>query len=49
MVDVLGLGRVLVDRDGRWPRLRSRAPMWRRRAAAAEVPLDQAMPDLDVA
>ncbi len=48
MVDVLEHGRVLVDRDGRWSRLRSHAASWRRRAAAAEVPLDQAMPDLDL-
>ena len=46
MVDVLEHGRVLVDRDGRWSRLRSSASRWRRRAAAAELPLDQAMPDL---
>jgi predicted nucleotidyltransferase len=48
MVDVLEHGRVLVDRDGRWARVRSRAGMWRRRAAAAHVALDQAMPDLDL-
>jgi predicted nucleotidyltransferase len=48
MVDVLEHGRVLVDREGRWPRLRTRAAAWRRRAAAAETPLDQAMPDLDL-
>jgi predicted nucleotidyltransferase len=48
MVDVLEHGRVLVDRDDRWPRLSSRTAMWRRRAAAAEVPLDQAMPELDL-
>ena len=48
MVDVLEHGRVLVDRDGRWSRLRSNAWRWRRRAAAAETPLDQAMPDLDL-
>jgi predicted nucleotidyltransferase len=48
MVDVLEHGRVLVDRDGRWPRFSPRAAMWRRRAAAAEMPLDQAMPDLDL-
>jgi uncharacterized protein len=48
IVDVLEHGRVLVDRDGRWSRLRSHAASWRRRAAAAEAPLDQAMPDLDL-
>jgi predicted nucleotidyltransferase len=48
MVDVLEHGRVLVDRDNIWPRLSSRTAMWRRRAAAAEVPLDQAMPELDL-
>jgi predicted nucleotidyltransferase len=48
MVDVLEHGRVLVDREGLWSRLHSRTATWRRRAAAAEVPLDQAMPDLDL-
>jgi len=46
MADALDQGRVLVDRDGRWPALKASEPRWRRRAAAAEVPLEQAMPDL---
>jgi predicted nucleotidyltransferase len=48
MADVLESGRVLVDRDGRWPQLRSEADASRSRAAAAEVPLENAMPDLDL-
>lgn len=46
MADALEQARVLVDRDGRWPALKARESTWRRRAAAAEVPLEQAMPDL---
>jgi uncharacterized protein len=48
MVDVLEGGRVLVDREGRWSQLRSRAAAWQRRARAEEIPLDQATPDLDI-
>ena len=48
MVDALEHGRVLVDRDGRWPALQAREATWRRRAASSDVPLEQAMPDLDV-
>ena len=48
MVDVIEHGRVLVDRDVRWRQLTSRAAMWRRRARATELPLDQAMPELDL-
>jgi hypothetical protein len=43
---LLEQGRVLVDRDRRWPRLKASESTWRRRAAAAEVPLEQAMLDL---
>jgi predicted nucleotidyltransferase len=46
MADALEQGRVLVDRDVRWPKLKAREATWRRRAAAADVPLDQAVPDL---
>ncbi len=48
MADALEHGRVLVDRDGGWPQLKSRESMWRRRAASSEVPLEQAIPDLDL-
>jgi predicted nucleotidyltransferase len=48
MVDALERGRVLVDRDGEWPRLRSTLPRWRRRAADAEPPLLEAMESLDI-
>jgi predicted nucleotidyltransferase len=48
MADVLEQGRVLVDRDGGWPALKSRAATWRRRADADEVPLERAMPDLQL-
>lgn len=46
MADALEQGRVIVDRDGEWPPLRSRLPLWRRRAAEAERPLLDAMQDL---
>lgn len=48
MVDVLQRGRVLIDREGRWPELQSALDAWRTRAAEAEVPLENAMPDLDL-
>jgi predicted nucleotidyltransferase len=48
MADALEVGRVLVDRDGRWPELTARVGMWRRRAKTDDVPLEQAMPDLDL-
>jgi predicted nucleotidyltransferase len=46
MLDVLAQGRVLVDRDGLWPRLRAGERRWRR-CAATEPPLEQALPDLE--
>lgn len=48
IADALEQGRVLVDRDGRWPQLKAREASWRRRAKAADVPLEQAMPDLEL-
>jgi predicted nucleotidyltransferase len=47
MSAALSEGRVLVDREARWPELKASEPRWRRRAAAGEIPLDDAMPDLD--
>jgi hypothetical protein len=47
MVEALGHGRVLVDRDDQWPRLRSKLALWRRRAAEAEPPLLDSMESLD--
>ena len=47
MADALEQGRVLVDRDNGWPKLKARAAKWRRRAEATDVPIEQAMPDLD--
>ncbi len=47
MYEALARGRVLVDRDHQWPRLRSRLAAWRRRAAEAEPPLRDAMESLD--
>lgn len=47
MADALREGRVLVDRDDRWPALRASEETWLRRAATTELPLEQAMPDLD--
>lgn len=46
MADALEQGRVLVDRDARWPQLKAREATWRRRAQASDVPLEQAMPEL---
>lgn len=48
MVEALERGRVLVDRDEQWPRLKSKLALWRRRAADAEPPLLDAMESLDV-
>ena len=48
MADALEQGRVLVDRDGGWPGVKSRAATWRHRANADEVPLERAMPDLEL-
>lgn len=46
MHDALEHGRVLVDRDRAWPGLKAQLPRWRRRAAAAEPSLLDAMEDL---
>lgn len=48
MVDALPEGRVLLDRDHRWTTLTAREPTWRRRASSTELPLEHAMPDLDL-
>lgn len=48
MADALHQGRVLVDRHDQWAKLKAREATWRRRAASGDVPLEQAMPDLDV-
>lgn len=48
MADTLEQGRVLVDREDRWAALKDHEPMWRRRAKASAVPLEQAMPKLDL-
>ncbi len=48
MADALEQGRVLIDRDNRWRQLKSREATWRRRAKASDVPLEDAMPDLDL-
>lgn len=47
MVDVLASGRVLVDRDGLWSTLKAAERRWLRRAAE-DVPLEEAMPDLEL-
>jgi len=47
MVDALERGRVLVDRDRLWPGLHAEADAWRARAAQVDVPLEDAMPDLE--
>lgn len=48
MRDALEQGRVLIDREREWADLVATLPTWRRRARAAEVPLVDAMPDLDL-
>ncbi len=48
MADVLAGGRVLIDRDGCWPQLQSERPAWNAKATQAEVPLEDAMPELDL-
>jgi predicted nucleotidyltransferase len=48
MVDVLGHGRVLIDRDRRWPELKAVERRWRRRAALEDVALLNVMPDLEL-
>jgi predicted nucleotidyltransferase len=47
MVEVLASGRVLVDRDRLWPMLKAADGRWRRRADE-DVPLEEAMPDLEL-
>jgi predicted nucleotidyltransferase len=48
MADALERGRVLVDRDGRWQVLRRELSSWQSRASEAEIPLEDAMPELDL-
>lgn len=48
MADALEGGRVLVDRDGRWRLLQHALSSWQCRAAQVEIPLEDAMPDLDL-
>jgi predicted nucleotidyltransferase len=48
MRDVLEQGRVLVDRDRRWPELKAAEARWRRRAETEERPLVDSMPDLEL-
>lgn len=43
MADILEQGRVLIDRDGRWPALYAVATRWRRRARREERALPEAM------
>jgi predicted nucleotidyltransferase len=48
MAAALERGRVLVDREGRWQELQQELRAWQARAAEAEVPLADAMLDLDL-
>jgi predicted nucleotidyltransferase len=48
LADVLAHGRVLIDRDEHWSRLKAAEPAWRARAQAEEIPLTAAMADLDL-
>jgi hypothetical protein len=47
MADVLEQGRVLVDRDGRWPELLSTAGRWQRMARLDDRSLADSMESLD--
>ncbi len=47
MAGVLGEGRVLIDREGRWEQLKAREPNGRARLAT-DVSLDDALPDLNL-
>jgi hypothetical protein len=47
MAGVLGEGRVLIDREGRWEQLKAREPN-RRARLATDVSLDDALPDLNL-
>ena len=47
MAAALERGRVVVDREGRWHELQRQLGAWQARAAEAEVPLADAMPDLN--
>lgn len=49
MVGALERGRVLVDRDGQWPDMRTGLGAWERRAAKTELPLLDAMESLGTA
>jgi predicted nucleotidyltransferase len=47
MASVLEQGRVLVDRENRWPEIRRKAPQWQRLAREQDVPLEDAAPAID--
>lgn len=49
MLSALEHGRVLVDRDARWPSLQATKSTWGRRAAAEDVPLEDSTAELDLA
>lgn len=48
MTSALEQGRVLIDRDGRWPSLKASEATWRRRASSSALSIEDAMPDLDL-
>ncbi len=48
MLAALERGRVLIDRDERWRGLQAQTHAWQTRADQTEVPLDKAMPDLNL-
>lgn len=48
MAEALERGRVLVDRDARWQQLQRELSSWQSRAAEAEIPLEDAMPELNL-
>lgn len=48
MVDVIDLGRVLVDRDDLWSQLEESAPRWRRLARSVERTSPSTIDDLDL-
>jgi predicted nucleotidyltransferase len=48
MADALVQGRVLIDRDRTWPRLKASEQRWQRKAAAQHDPLTDSIPDLEL-
>src|ERR1022692_919491 len=48
MADIIEQGRVLIDREGRWPGLREALGKWRRLARRAEKPLPELLDGIEL-